>query len=99
VPDGLPFASGVQHGFVLVDLDGDSAAGGSPGSVPGNPLPDLSAVAGADLLARSRIADGELTAQAWPWDAAAASWLKHRPATRALGQPAPVRGRPHHCGR
>ena len=79
-PDGLPFGSGGQHGFVVIDVDGDAGTGGSPGSVPGNPIPEWKDLLGVELLVRSVLEAGELSAQAWRWDEAALEWLELDPA-------------------
>jgi hypothetical protein len=75
VPDGLPFSGGTQVGVVVIDLDGDEKTGGSPGPIPGRLAPGWQNLAGIDLLARSRLVDGELSAEAWRWDPTSEAWL------------------------
>lgn len=73
VPDRL-FAGAAQVGVVVIDLDGNLGTGGSPSTVPGKPAPGWKNLAGVDLLARARLIDGELTADAWRWDAPSEAW-------------------------
>ena len=72
-----------QLAAVFVDADGDPKTGGSPSTIPGNPVPELDGVTGIELLSIVRAVDGQVVAQAWRWDDGTDAWQEIVPPPQA----------------